>query len=148
MNLRISGRMRLSVLTGLLFISLAAAMTAGAQHAFPSSEGESARYSAVIQLPKAQISGICMLKYADGAIRGSLFNEFGLSALDFSYRPGQKKVRLHHVVKIMDKWYVRRVLRKDLARLMLTLQSGGTRYDNEQRKITYQFVPIADEVPE
>jgi hypothetical protein len=46
---------------------------------------------------------------------------------------------------MMDKWYIRRVLRKDIAQVMTGLQNGKSDYQNERRKITYQFTPITDE---
>ena len=117
-----------------------------AQVSFPSNEGERARYSAYIEMPRGYISGVCILVNNEGIIKGSIFNEFGITALDFSYDPQRQKVRLYSVVAMMDKWYIRRVLKKDLAQLMLRLQQCEFSYRNERRHITYQFTPIADEV--
>ncbi len=110
-----------------------------AQSAFPETEGDRIRYAASIEMPKAYLSGICVLLREGDVVRGSLFNEFGVTALDFTYHPENQKVKLHHVISMMDKWYIRRVLRKDLAQLMLRLQQGETTYHNERRHITYQF---------
>jgi hypothetical protein len=49
---------------------------------------------------------------------------------------------------MMDKWYIKRVLRKDLVLLMSSLQKGESEYFNERRKITYQFIPIPYEIVE
>ena len=49
---------------------------------------------------------------------------------------------------MMDKWYIKRVLRKDLVLLMSSLQKGESEYYNECRKITYQFIPIPYEIVE
>ena len=117
-----------------------------AQVTFPSNEGERARYSAYIEMPRGYISGVCILVNNEGIIKGSIFNEFGITALDFSYDPQRQKVRLYSVVAMMDKWYIRRVLKKDLAQLMLRLQQGEFSYKNERRHITYQFTPLPDEV--
>lgn len=110
-----------------------------AQATFPHSEGERMKYDAYIEMPKAYISGVCVLQREDGLIKGTLFNEFGITAFDFTYAPERGKVKLQHVMKQMDKWYIRRVLRRDLARLMTRLQQGKTVYYNERRKITYQL---------
>jgi hypothetical protein len=48
----------------------------------------------------------------------------------------------------MDKWYIRRVLRKDLGRLMEALHHGETVYHNNHRNITYQMTPIEHAVTE
>ena len=107
--------------------------------AISETEGGRIRYAASIEMPKAYLSGICVLLREGDVVRGSLFNEFGVTALDFTYHPESQKVKLHHVIKIMDKWYIRRVLRKDLAQLMLRLQQGETTYRNERHNITYQL---------
>ena len=137
--------MRKSALICLLFVSQLAVMRLFAQSAFPETEGGRIRYAASIEMPKAYLSGICVLLREGDVVRGSLFNEFGVTALDFTYHPENQKVKLHHVIKMMDKWYVRRVLRKDLAQLMLRLQQGETTYHNERRHITYQFKTLKPE---
>ena len=146
--------MRRLVLLSLLFSSLwlAAAPIRSAQRDacvdFRSKnlppEGERARFTAYIELPKAYISGVCILVNDEGLIKGSLFNEFGVSALDFTYNPERKKVKLHHVMKMMDKWYIRYVLRKDLAQLMQRLQQGETSYENQRRHIKYTLIKLKE----
>ena len=101
------------------------------------------RYDAYIQLPRAYVSGICMLREGD-SVKGSLFNEFGITALDFTYCLRKQKIKLHSVMPMMDKWYIRRVLKKDLRQLMARLQQGETQYQNERRHITYQLTPAHD----
>ena len=134
-----------STLICLLFISLLSVTRLHAQTTFPSSEGERCKYAAYIDMKGAYLSGICILLKEDGVIKGCLFNEFGVTALDFTYQPERKKVKLHHVIQMMDKWYIRRVLRKDMAQVMEGLQNGRSDYQNERRKIMYQFTPIKDE---
>jgi len=118
------------------------------QTGFPQAEGELAKYDAYIEMPKAYLSGICILLLEEGEIKGSIFNEFGITALDFSYNLQKKKVKLHSVIKMMDKWYIRKVLKKDLAKLMGTLQQGETEYTNERRHILYRFTPAKDTIEE
>jgi len=117
-----------------------------AQSTFPTNEGERVKYNAYIEMPRAYISGVSVLLKEGDVIKGSLFNEFGMTALDFTYDPKRQKVKLHHVMKMMDKWYIRRVIRKDMAQLMRCLQKGETQYNNERRHINYQFIPIEHEV--
>lgn len=116
------------------------------QTTFPVSDGEQIKYSAYIEMQRAYISGICVLQNENNVIKGCFFNEFGLTAIDFSYNLKYQKVKLHSVFKLLDKWYIRRVLRKDIAQLMMCLQRGETYYQNESRHINYQFTPIANEV--
>ena len=138
--------MRRLALICLLFVSPLYAIMSHAQTAFPTDEGERVKYNAYIEMPRAYISGVSILMKEGDVIKGSLFNEFGITALDFTYDPKRQKVKLHTVIKMMDKWYIRRVIRKDIAQLMICLQKGETQYKNERRNINYQFLPIEDEV--
>ena len=141
--------MKLSARKYLLCVSLLwLSATSLAAQVFPSSEGERMRYTAYIEMPKAYLSGICILWHNGDVVRGSLFNEFGVTALDFTYYIYKEKVKLHDVMAQMDKWYIRRVLKKDLRQLMLQLQQGKTTYENQRQHITYQLTPIAHETEE
>lgn len=123
---------------------LALPISVQAQTTFPSAEGERAKYTAYIEMPKAYVSGICVLLQEDGLIKGSLFNEFGITALDFTYNPQRDKIKLHSVMKMMDKWYIRKVLKKDLRQVMKTLKEGQTEYTNQRRHIVYRFHGIEE----
>ncbi len=101
-----------------------------------------ARYAASITMPRGHISGVCMLQSCGNELRGCIFNEFGISAIDFVYTAGNRKVRLLSVVKMLDKWYIRRVLRRDLASAIDNLLAGRDTYVNARRGITYKFTPI------
>ena len=133
--------MKLSTRICLLCISLLLAVSISAQ-CFPSADGERMRYAAYIEMPKAYLSGICVLLHDGDEVKGCLFNEFGVTALDFTYCLKKQKVRLHDVLPMLDKWYIRRVLKKDLRQLLGLLQQGVTRYENERQHITYQLTPI------
>lgn len=123
---------------------LALPISVQAQTTFPSADGERAKYAAYIEMPKAYVSGICVLLQEDGLIKGSLFNEFGITALDFTYNPQRDKIKLHSVMKMMDKWYIRKVLKKDLRQVMKTLKKGQTEYTNQRRHIVYRFHGIEE----
>ena len=123
----------------LLFISLLLISVGLHAQAFPSKEGERARYSAYIELPKGYVSGICMLQHEGTVIKGCLFNEFGITALSFSYNLSKQKIKLHDVLPMLNKWYIRKVLKKDLRQVIAALQRGESTYRNERRGITYHF---------
>lgn len=125
-----------------------ACLTATAQTTFPTQEGERVRYSASIEMPRGYLSGVCILLREDATIKGSLFNEFGISALDFSYSPDKDKVKLHSVMAMLNKWYIKRVLKKDLRALMHSLQAGETSYTDKKYKIDYRFTLLKDETDE
>lgn len=106
---------------------------------YPISDGIKVRYEATIEMKKGYLSGICVLLNDAGIIKGSLFNEFGISAIEFAYDPKQHKVKLYDVIQMMNKWYIKRVLRKDLALLMENLKQGISEYRDEKYQINYQF---------
>ena len=118
--------------------------------AFPSKEGEKCRYSVQIDFSKAYISGVGIIAYTDNQIAGYVFNEFGVSALSFSYNPQKEKVKILSVAGKLNRWYIKSVIKKDLKKLIKVLQEGGTSYKNQKYNITYTFVPLAveDEITE
>lgn len=138
--------MKPSVLLYLPFISLLLCLSVRlqAQTTFPSAEGERAKYSAYIEMPKGYVSGICVLLKEEGVVKGSLFNEFGFTALDFTYNPERDKIKLHSVMKMMDKWYIRKVLKKDLRQVMKALMKGESEYTNQRQHIVYRFHGIEE----
>ncbi len=146
MNSRTSKPMQLSMRTFLLSISLLAIILIPThlygQKFFPTEAGEKVKYDAMIEMPKAYISGICIMLNDSTEIKGSIFNEFGVSAIDFSFAPQKDKVKLHHVMGMMNKWYIKKILRKDLCHLMHNLQKGIGSYKNEKYDITYSFTPM------
>jgi len=117
---------------------------ANAQSVFPKNEGETAQYSAYIQMSKAYISGVCVLLKENDEIKGSIFNEFGFTAIDFTYNIKKNKVKLIYVFEMMNKWYIKKTLKKDLANLLTVLQKGETQYINSKRHITYTFKPMEE----
>lgn len=103
------------------------------------------KYSAMIELPKAYVSGVCVLKAENDTVTGCLFNEFGISALEFVRYPGKKKVKLLSVIKMLDKWYIKRVLSRDMARVLDNLAQGESEYRDERYKINYKFTLLNDD---
>ncbi len=129
----------------LLFFS---AEVAGAQTLYPQNQGDKVRSSAMIEMPKGYVSGICVM-YNDGTdVKASIFNEFGISAIDFVYNPQKDKVKLVSVIKMLNKWYIRRLLKSDLRKVIHSLQKGEGEYRNEKYKIDYKFSELKDETEE
>lgn len=117
---------------------------ANAQQLFPAHAGEKVRSRVMIEMPESYLSGVCILYMDSVEVKGSIFNEFGVSAIDFSYLPSKDKVKLHHVMKMMDKWYIRRVLRKDLVALIHNLREGKNEYADSKYKLRFRFSPMKD----
>lgn len=126
----------------LSLLLLAFFAVAAAAQTYPKADGERVRLGAVIEFKRGYVSGICAMLREGDTVRGSIFNEFGISTLDFIYDERRDKVKLEGVVAMLDKWYIRRVLRRDLRQVMHRLRDGVGEYRNEKRGITYQFSPI------
>ena len=118
------------------------------------------RYGFEMAMQKAGLTGVALTRLDNNAISGSIINEFGVSAIDFTYDIRRGKVKLNHVVSFLDKWYIRRVLRADL-RVCLdrlyslsdrmpkkhdVLQKGDTlTVRNLSHDISYSFTPLAND---
>ncbi len=139
-------RFLLSISISLLFL-LALPLHAQ-QTFFPDSAGSRMKYNATIEMRKGYLSGICILANDEGIVKGALFNEFGISALDFTYFPKCDKVKLNGVIQILNKWYIKKVLKKDLLQLMKNLQQGIGTYRDEKFKIDYHFTLLKDATEE
>ncbi len=136
---------RCSVLVSML---LAFAMYVSAQSLYPVSAGDKIKCSAMIEMPKGYISGICMM-YNDGTeIKGSIFNEFGISAIDFTYSIAKDKVKLHDVLPMLNRWYIKKLLRSDLRKVLHNLRQGACEYRNEKYKIDYKFSKLTNDSEE
>jgi len=131
----------------ILCITLLAAPAARAQNTFPATEGEKVRYSVQIDFGKAYLSGIGIMAYVDGEVLGSVFNEFGVSALSFSYNPQKDKVKILSIIGKLNKWYIRGVVKKDMKKVIAVLREGGTTYTNQKYHITYTFQQLKNDNP-
>ena len=93
-------------------------------------------YQLRMQVRGHDITGICMMdKSADDGIVGTVVNEFGMKAFDFIY--DNKKVQLLNIVAFLDKWYIRKVLRKDLA-FILSQMEQGVDFEKKPRRIQFK----------
>lgn len=105
---------------------------------------QKSKYAATIEMKKGYISGICFLAEEGDTIKGSLFNEFGISAFDFTYRRSTHQVKLENVIQMLNKWYIKRVLRKDMAHVIDNIFNGISTYQDEKYHITYKFTKLDD----
>lgn len=121
----------------------------------PALEGERTEYAVTLQLKEVHLSGICIMKRMETEIVGSWLNEFGIRAFDFRYTLSNHRIELSNLLETLDRWYIRRVLRRDLS-LLLTYGDQppsdpirGRRIEhpspelwllhNERHHITYRF---------
>lgn len=105
----------------------------------PTNAGERMRYDVNIEMPKGYISGLCVMSYDDNILKGVLVNEFGVTAMSYTYDKTKDKVKLISVIDMLNKWYIRRTLRHDLREVIHGLHNGNSTYINEKHRIKYQF---------
>ena len=110
-----------------------------AQKAFPEINGDKVRYNIQIDIKKVYLSGVCILVRQDDKIVSSIVNEFGVSLMDFSYDPFKEKVKIHSITKKLDRWYIKRILKKDIKSMLKIMQAGGNEYLDSKYKIKYTF---------
>ena len=103
------------------------------------------RYATTIELSKGYLSGITIMVREADVYHGVLFNEFGITALEFTYQPQTKKVELIEVIAMLDKWYIRRVLKNDLQHVMENLMKGNPTYRDEKYHISYKFSVMSND---
>ena len=138
----------LSIKCLLVLLLLSVSSELFSQVQFPGKDGERAKYDVKIDIREAYISGVCMMMKDEGIVKASIVNEFGLSAVDFTYNPSKDKVKILNVMSKMDKWYIKRVLRKDLRNIMHQLPQGIYTYENKKQHIIYTFNPLKDDTKE
>ena len=105
-------------------------------------EGDSKEYQMTINMPKAYISGICVMANDGERVNGSIFNEFGLSMLSFSYLIEKDKVKILSAMKMINKWYIKRILRKDLLGVIKCLQNNNTAFEDTKHSINIIIKPM------
>ena len=124
-------------------------------------EGETTRYSASLSFKRGEFSGVLLTKMEGDTILGSLVNEFGIKAFDFTCQVAKDgkhpKVKLLNVLGMIDKWYIRRVISADLSWLFchsesitegkrtLSIEADTVRLDNDKYHISYSFTPLTTE---
>ena len=98
-------------------------------------------YSVLMKVGQKEVTGICILETSeDGSVAGTLVSEFGVKAFDFTRSGG--KTRILNVMEPLDKWYIRRKLRRDFDRILPMLDSGGTSF--KKSFTSYVFTPLGN----
>ena len=57
-------------------------------------------------------------------------------------------MKLENVIQLLDKWYIKRLLKQDLSQVIKNLQNGISIYDNKKYKIHYQFTELEETMEE
>ncbi len=109
----------------LMLCGVTAFATGTGETFFPTAEGRRAEYAVTMDFGRAHLTGICVMKCIDGTIVGTLMNEFGIRAFDFRCDGSYGGTELSNLTGPLDRWYIRRTLRRDL-RLLLQHADNGT----------------------
>lgn len=108
----------------LLLWSVVARASGGPESFFPKDEAQRAEYAVTMDFGRMHLSGICVMKRIGGELVGTLMNEFGVRAFDFRYDPHRGTLKLSNLLALLDRWYIRKTLRRDL-QLLLRYGDGG-----------------------
>lgn len=127
-----------------IFLLSMLSFSGAAQSLLPQEDGSRTKFTTTIEMPKGYVSGICVIMLEGDMLKGSIFNEFGITAMDFTYQIQKEKVKLISVFPMLNKWYIKRVLKKDLKAVIKGLEQGKTTYENTRRHILYQFLPLSN----
>ena len=84
---------------------------------FPLNDNETSRYTVAITFKNASFSGICVVKRMDGIIAGSIVNEFGIRAFDFTMSGDRRRIKLLNLMNPLNKCLIRKTIARDLKRL-------------------------------
>lgn len=139
----------------LLLISLLACSLLMQAQALKVSSDSISRYSIEISFREAVVTGVCLLRDNGCEIVGIAINEFGIKAVEFIFDKQKGKVKLLNTIKYLDRWYIKRVLRYDLAFLLRPIstkrqqrkrivytEDGSIVLADTRYKITYKFKPL------
>lgn len=116
----------------------------------------SQEYNILIHVRGNDITGLCLMNIdKNDDVIGSVINEFGVTAFDFTSNGG--KVKILNALKKINKWYIKRVLSKDIAFFLSNRSSmndvnigkreikfdstGSITVINKRFKIRYEFTP-------
>ncbi len=110
-----------------------------AQQTFPLRQGDCIYYNFTMTTAKTELSGLCILKLNNEVVNASIVNDFGATFIDYSYKVEKSKVRIHYVFNKLDKWYIRRILKRNLKKIMIAMRKGETTYRDSKHKLTYTF---------
>lgn len=86
--------------------------------------------------------GVCVMEKQDNDIKGSLFNEFGITAFNFVYSVGNGKIKLVDVIPFLNRWYIKKIIKGDLKYLfdnipvVRTSESKGRRLEIADDSVT------------
>ena len=110
-----------------IFLLSMLSFSGAAQSLLPQEDGSRTKFTTTIEMPKGYVSGICVIMLEGDVLKGSIFNEFGITA-----QPKDAVASLNETVTF-------------------TVAAKGTGlsyqwqvYENTRRHILYQFLPLSN----
>lgn len=101
------------------------------------------RYSVQIDIDRAGISGVYIMQEQNDTVLCAIVNEFGVSALSFTYNPVKGRIKIVGCLPQLNKWYIKRILKRDLKSIIPQLQRWNENdpfeYYNPKFSIRYRF---------
>lgn len=130
----------------LLCLSLTISSVAYAQEG--QSKDGSVKYSIQIDMGRAYVGGICIIKSDESLLTASVVNEFGVSIVTCRYDLTKDKVKIVNSIKQLRGPFVKKVLKNDFKILLNNhLAQNDTvtlpiKYYNQKNNITYNLIPL------
>lgn len=130
----------------LLCLSLTLSSVTYAQEGQPN--GGSVKYSIQIDMGRAYVGGICIIKSDKSLLTASVVNEFGVSIVTCRYDLTKDKVKIVNSIKQLRGPFVKKVLKNDFKILLNNhLAQNDTmtlpiKYYNQKNNITYNLIPL------
>lgn len=131
-----------TAILAILLCTTSATMATAQTQIYPTEGGNVVKLNAFITTKHTCISGVCALRLQNDTIRGIVINEFGISALSFQYKIGEKRAKILDGVHPVRRPIVRRIIGRDLALCMQGLAQGDTICVNTKQNIRYEFSPL------
>lgn len=101
-------------------------------------------YNVNIKVGMQKITGLVMMEFqTDRSIVGAIVNEFGIKVYDFYYSDG--KTRIMNVIAPLNKWYVRKVLRKDLSFILASFTHDAEILDPTKMNKVKRFIEMSND---
>ncbi len=89
---------------------------------FPRENGEKRNFQLTVEFNQAYLQGMMIVKRVGSEMVCTCINEFGIKAFDFRYNLEREKGRMQDVIKFLNKWYIKRIIRKDLCRIFENME--------------------------
>lgn len=109
------------------------------QITYPMNDGDRVCYNVQIEFHESYLSGMCIMKNQEGDIIASVVNEFGISLIDFTYSEKKDKVKIYRVIKPLNRWYIKRALKRGIKNMLKMMKLGGSKYIDKKNNLTYIF---------